>query len=329
METVEMKAYLKWYYGYQNFGDELLFLGLLNYLEKHYDIESLIVETQDTTRLKSRTDKNRKFLWSIYPKIRYHQIPHSLFSKVKNIFRDKYSKYHKFLWGGEVLNPERRFPHDGRNLYLWQHFWTKSHTNNYTLLGWIGAIQKRLDVKLYHKLLPHASQIILRDPYSYHIVKNFLSQNKYPIDDKSVVLYEDFSTSILQESKKLFQKHSHPKSQSAPYILINLNTQSFTSQYIDKIKTYRQEYPDCQAIFFPCDMHDDALLFEQIKQHIPKIKYYDWTKHSLADTLSLFYYATAGIGARLHFLYPLKYFDKVFEAIPYKDKVKKLITQDI
>jgi hypothetical protein len=52
---------------------------------------------------------------------------------------------------------------------------------------------------------------------------------------------------------------------------------------------------------------------------------YDWTKHPLTESLSLFYYADGGIWARLHFLLPLKLYGKPIVAIPYADKINKLI----
>jgi hypothetical protein len=52
---------------------------------------------------------------------------------------------------------------------------------------------------------------------------------------------------------------------------------------------------------------------------------YDRTKHPLTESLSLFHYADGGIWARLHFLLPLKLYEKPIVAIPYADKINKLI----
>jgi polysaccharide pyruvyl transferase WcaK-like protein len=73
-------------------------------------------------------------------------------------------------------------------------------------------------------------------------------------------------------------------------------------------------------------MNDDIVCFSAIKKHIPGLELYDRTKHPLSESLSLFYHAEGGIGARLHFLLPLKLYEKPIVAIPYADKINKLIT---
>lgn len=94
---------------------------------------------------------------------------------------------------------------------------------------------------------------------------------------------------------------------------------------IKKIVDFCAQYPEHKKIFFPCDMNDDKHYFGSIKKHIPSLEIYDRTRHSLQDTLSLFYHADGGVGARLHFLLPLKLYDKPLVAIPYADKINKLI----
>lgn len=74
-------------------------------------------------------------------------------------------------------------------------------------------------------------------------------------------------------------------------------------------------------------MHDDVPLYETIQKHIPDIKIYDRTQYTLLETLALFYYTSGGIGARLHFLYPLKLMHKPLHPLVYKDKVRKLILE--
>jgi len=108
--------------------------------------------------------------------------------------------------------------------------------------------------------------------------------------------------------------------------LININKQSVDVQNIKKITEFCHNYPDHTKIFFPCDMNDDIVCFSAIKKHIPGLELYDRTKHPLSESLSLFYHAEGGIGARLHFLLPLKLYEKPIVAIPYADKINKLIT---
>ena len=94
---------------------------------------------------------------------------------------------------------------------------------------------------------------------------------------------------------------------------------------IQKIVDFCRQYPDYKKIFFPCDMNDDINCFSIIKKYISDLENYDWTKHSLQESLSLFFHADGGIGARLHFLLPLKLYEKDIVAIPYADKINKLI----
>jgi hypothetical protein len=115
------------------------------------------------------------------------------------------------------------------------------------------------------------------------------------------------------------------KHQESPYILINLNKKSRNPENIEIIRSFTKKYPDAKKIFFPCDIQDDLKLFSLLRAEIPELELFDWTKHSLMESLHLFFAAQAGIGARLHFLYPLKIFAIPFEAIVYSDKVRKLI----
>lgn len=107
--------------------------------------------------------------------------------------------------------------------------------------------------------------------------------------------------------------------------MININKQSVDTENIKKITEFCSQYPNHKKIFFPCDMNDDKLCFSAIKKYVPGLEMYDRTQHTLSESLSLFYHADAGIGARLHFLLPLKLYEKPIVAIPYADKINKLI----
>lgn len=109
------------------------------------------------------------------------------------------------------------------------------------------------------------------------------------------------------------------------YILININQQENTPENREKILAFCRQYPLHQKIFFPCDMLDDAKEFKSIKQDISDLIYYNWTEHDIHHILSMFAHCDGGIGCRLHFLLPLKIYGKTFEAIPYAEKIEKLI----
>jgi len=77
--------------------------------------------------------------------------------------------------------------------------------------------------------------------------------------------------------------------------MININKQSVDKENVQRIVDFCIHYPDHKKIFFPCDMNDDKHCFQAIKKYVPSLEIYDRTKHSLAESLSLFYYAEGGI----------------------------------
>lgn len=161
---------------------------------------------------------------------------------------------------------------------------------------------------LYKYLLPRAKSVVTREKTSAKLARTWT---------KNVVSHRDFSESIFTLTNP--QTHKHQT------VLVNLNQESHTLAHIHQIKTFVQNYPDADIIYFPCDMNDDALLYRQLKLEIPQIRYYDWTNHPLKTTIDLFANCTAGIGARLHFLIPLKLYHKPFVPIVYAHKVEKML----
>ncbi len=175
-------------------------------------------------------------------------------------------------------------------------------------------------------MLPKADAIILRDRQSYEIARSIVTKNKgeeHKELHNNVILFQDFGQEILENYAKT--THNNHKTISTPYILININKQSVDANNIQKIITFCATYPDHKKIFFPCDMNDDRHCFALLQTYIPDIQLYDWTRHTLSQTLSCFYHADGGIGARLHFLLPLKLYAKPIVAIPYADKINKLM----
>lgn len=360
-----MNIFLKWFYGYKNFGDELLLLGVLNYLQEHYTIENIVIEAEDKIWLEHRIRKNKMFLGDVYKKIHYQALITSKVGKaldiLKRVFwKDKYKSYHKFFWGGEVLNPERSWLHSWRNLYWYYIFGNKNP--QYSLIGGVWKITHPKHKKLYKKILPKAQKIILREKDSYKIVCDFL-KDELGLPTDNVELYQDFSLSILEQSLNIFQQQEQPNSQASQtkryqkiksdvtqwaekvvnflktwvletqkpiqsqeeYILINITANRTDDETVNKISKFAEEYATTRKFFFPCDIKDDLPLYEALKEKIPDLEIFNRTEYSLIETLHLLYHAKAGIGARLHFLYPLKVFNRPLEAIVYKDKVRKLI----
>lgn len=63
-------GYLKGYYGYKNYGDELLALGIIPYLFDRYPLEELVVEVDDVEWFQTRLDRSARFLPNILCKVR-------------------------------------------------------------------------------------------------------------------------------------------------------------------------------------------------------------------------------------------------------------------
>jgi len=310
-----MEGYLRGYYGYKNFGDELLFFWVVRRLFEKYPLSKLFVEVENASRMEDRVWENYQLLLTEKELknikfINAKQHTYKFITHLINFFgRGKYKKTFKFFGWWEVLSDERSFPHDGRNIPLLFNYSVKKW--QFVLLGGIGKSRKSWTEKLYTYLLPKAEKIVVRDRDSLEIAKRLNPEN--------TVLHQDFAQEIIESSKPKAPSSKHK------YILININKQSADTENIQKIIDFCAGYPDHKKIFFPCDMNDDKHCFHIIKKYVPGLEMYDRTKHSLSGSLSLFYHADAGIWARLHFLLPLKLYEKPIQAIPYADKINKLI----
>ena len=324
-----MEGYLRGYYGYKNFGDELLFFGVVKQLFTRYPLTKLFVEVGNVAWMEDWIRENylhildEKHLKAIKC-VRAHPHRYRWWTYLLHtIGAHRYKKIFKFFGGGEVLSDERPFPHDGRNIPLLFHY--NVQKGNFALLGGIGKPQKPYTQLLYRYLLPKAESIIVRDKDSAilarHIVAQGKSADQQALTD-NVYLYQDFAQEILlQYTAKDFPKAPY----ATPYLLVNINKQSMTTEYIKQIESFCRDYPNHKKIFFPCDMNDDPHCFDLLKKRIPDLEMYDRTRHSLRDNLWLFRHTQAGIGARLHFLLPLKLYNKPLHAIPYADKINKVI----
>lgn len=178
-----------------------------------------------------------------------------------------------------MLSDERPFPHDGRNIPLLFNYSVQK--KQFILLGGIGKTRKSRTDVLYRYLLPKAEKIAVRDRDSLVIAKKRNPEN--------ALLHQDFAQEIIETTK-----HKAPTIKQK-YILININKQSVDKENVQRIVDFCVHYPDHKKIFFPCDMNDDRHCFQAIKKYIPGLEIYDRTKHSLMESLSLFYYADGGI----------------------------------
>lgn len=317
-----MEGYLRGYYGYKNFGDELLFFGVVRRLFTKYPLTKLFVEVGNVSWMEDRVREN--YQWLLTEKqlkaikfVSAKQHTYKVITHLVNfLWRGKYKKTFKIFGWWEVLSDERPFPHDGWNIPLLFNYSVQK--KQFMLLGWIGKSRKSRTDLLYRYLLPKAEMIAVRDRESLAIAKKLNPDN--------TILHQDFAQEIIMNAEFRMQNSENKKKNSKwKYIMININRQMVNHENIQNIMAFCKQYPDHKKIFFPCDMNDDKHCLSLLKNYISDVEIYDRTKHSLPDTLSLFYYADGGIWARLHFLLPLKIYGKPIVAIPYADKINKLI----
>lgn len=300
----------------------MLFFWLLNYLQENYNPESFTVEVWDKQRMQDWIRQNNLYLniW-ILDKLEF--VENSVVSKrFRQIFSilwfDKYRKYFKVFWWWEVLDESRSFPHNWRNLpILHRHSIRKW---NFILVWWIGSDHKKATKYLYRYLLPKAQKIICREGESVDRVKKYI-KNK-----SKVLLVNDFCHDILLNTLPTGQAGSQWKEYiHNNTILINIWPKYFTPENIKIIQNYLKDKSKHKKIFFPADINFDKEFYTKLRKIIPDLEIYDRTKHTLKETLDLFMSCEAGIGSRLHFLYPLKVFKKDLLSISDSDKVKKMI----
>ncbi len=336
-----MKIYLKGFYGYKNFWDEVLLFWLLNYLQSEYNPDEIVIEVWDIGRIQNRFAKNKEFLkeW-ILDKIDFVENKEisKRFSQILSFFWiNKYKKYFKVFGGWEVLDESRSFPHDGRNLVLLHHYSIRKW--NFILAGWIWTKEKFRTKSLFKYIIHRAKKIVCREKISGERAVSGWCKN--------VVCYEDFSKEIFKDSSPCLQWHSRVILNETKWseesinvnkdsslcsewqkknILINISPKYFDETNMEKIKKFVWKYDDnLRKIFFPADINIDKELFAKVRKIVPNLEIYDWTKHSLKDSIQLFTSCVWWIGSRLHFLYPLQTFGKDFESISDSDKVKKAI----
>ncbi len=112
------------------------------------------------------------------------------------------------------------------------------------------------------------------------------------------------------------------KNRRDPYVLINISPLVDFDSAVKKIKIFLKKYPKAHPIFFPAHIGEDLPLGERLQEHFPALEIVDRTNAGLDQTLKLLYFAEAGIGQRLHFLYPLKFFSKEYEILEMTHKIQ-------
>lgn len=311
-----MDWFLKWFYGYKNFWDEMLFFWLVNRIEENYSINKLVVEAGDVERFSHRIRENKSFLGPILDKLEIVPIDVYKWKYIHHIMNilwlGKYKHYFKFFWWWEVLDESRKIPHDGWNIPTLYNYSVRK--KKFVLLWWIGTHKKRHTNWLFSYLIPKAESIICREKVSKERAILFGNKTK-------TLLYEDFSLAVLREAEAFL----HQQESKEEYMLININDATWSEENIKKIVKFVEKYPG-KKIFFPGQIEEDKKYYAQLKSYIHDLNIYDRTKHNLNETIAMLYNAKAGVWARLHFLYPLKVFWKPYMSLSHSDKIEKLIS---
>ena len=210
-----MRIYLKGYYGYKNFGDELLLFGVIEEIFSRYKVEELIIEVGNTDRIQERQKKNQNFLndfystrgvWIDREKIKYF-CPEEYFNKQHQIFQKLPKKWNMYLniilgnhpfkdsfkifGGGEVIDESRDFPHNGWNILL---LYMKTILKGNFALWWgLGSQKKLLTKRLTNILVKKAKYLLLREEHSLHICQYILWKMS-----KKIEQYHDFSFNLIE-----------------------------------------------------------------------------------------------------------------------------------
>jgi polysaccharide pyruvyl transferase WcaK-like protein len=303
-----MHVLVKGYYGFKNLGDELILFPLLSWIEENYHPDQISLVCGDPQRLESRLLEHKAFFPPIFKKLRFLPKP-TLLDHFKHFLGIGQKKYDFAVFGGgQVIDEERKFPYNGWNLpLLYRYFINKK---KFALIGGIGTQNKEGTSFLQKMLLKQAEIVILRDSFSLGLAEKELDENEM----KKVFLVGDLSLPLLEESKRLFEKEKIKNTRDR-YVLINISPLCDTEKAIKKVKSSLRKFPNAQPIYFPGSLLEDFQYFSRLQEQIPALELFDWTKAGVAATIKLFYFAEGGIGARLHFLYPLKFFGKRYEVL--------------
>ena len=330
-----MQIYLKGYYGYQNFWDEMLLFGVIEKIFSDYQVEQLVIEVGDLEWIKQRKERNLNFITEYYrfrgvevnrEKIQFFQ-PHQrsqtiLPQRIKALLPAKwltylalilgkspYRSFFKVFWGGEVIEETRPFPHNGRNipfLYL-----RSVLQRRFELWGGFGP-QTKWTTKLLSSFLFHyAKRILARDDHSYHLAKK-----ANPNSHKRA----DFSKGILDyflEHAPAYPESAPAYPESAPYGLLNYSP--LTSTAPDRLKN--QLASTLKRRYFASDAKFDAPFFHSLSKMFP-LTAYDWTTKSLPEVLSFIKKSKVWIWSRLHFLYCFKVFELPFHTLHQSQKLQ-------
>ena len=314
-----MHLLIKWYYWYKNLWDELIIFSLLNRADERFNPNKISIECWDENRLENRIIRHKDFLipW-IIEKLNFLPRPHRK-EKIKICLWMKRNIYDFIiLWWWEVIDESRNFLYRWRNLFLQYRRSIKQWIT--AILGWLWTNKKWWTSFLQNFLVKNANIIILRDKNSFKLTKKILKENKQNREEKAEYWW-DLTLSLLEECREIFTEEKI-KSWRNPYYLINFSPLCNREEGFKLIKKFADSHKNIQPIYIACNKTEDEKFFKDIQYILPNCEIFDRTQANITEILKIFYFAKGGIGARLHFLYILKFFEKEFIQLHNSHKIQ-------
>ena len=157
-------------------------------------------------------------------------------------------------------------------------------------------------------MLPRAKHIVVRDKdsfalaYMYHDNPVYRGDFAYPILEK-----------ILVE-----------KDEWVPYNIINLNPYKRDSSSKKKVAEIIESRGG-DWIFIAGDVGEDIPLYRELQASMETISLFDWTSHTLRETISFLASAQYGLATRLHILLLLQFFHIPLSPLVYQEKITKVL----
>lgn len=311
-----VEGYLKCYYWYKNFGDEILAIGVINRIFATYPtIKKLYIEVGNKERFDSRLDKNSHYLTDSLCKVECIQ---------KNNYWKIIAKWLcnpkalKFLWGWELFTEARGWFHWWWNyaLLFWMDFWRK----NVVLLGGFWTPTRSWLHKLYKLTVKNSQKIVVRESRSYKVIAWYLWSNL-----TTLVKHDDFSTQVVkiwQERQKAIKTASEKQN----IVLVNLTPYRHIETYLDALRVSVHVWWHCLHVYFPCWQEDVDMIW-QLKVIMPRITAYCRRNNDIDTTLTYMSTVSSAVGSRLHFIYILHLLGVNVVPIVYQEKISTFLEE--
>jgi polysaccharide pyruvyl transferase WcaK-like protein len=304
--NASMNLVLKWYYGYKNFGDEILLLWVLFYcVQEAPDITCIFIESQDVDWLQMRINKNKNILESLWVSAGIHiqivrRIP--IFPSPQTLL---------VIWGWEALTDARLFPYNGWSTFVYCLRYIM-FSRVWVLWG-IWTINRMGTKLLYTLFLWKVERIVCRERWSHQIASQYSNHS---------LLYRDFAYSVVDVvSIKETTKYK------TPYIIINLNQHIYSEENLYKvIETISPFVQTHDVWFFPASVWNDdsdVKIYKDFVQYIPTIKLFMWTEYSLEEIFWFVSHASYALATRLHIILLLQHYWVPFDYLVYQEKIQK------